>query len=107
MKIKLENEHTNKRYRHQSATEAKSEKTEQSDNWSHIVIYSLKKAHEVKWKITQVYILTALVCSLLKEYLSVSTPSDSSFVTSISNVFKMAQASQMKKKKTKTTKPQE
>lgn len=36
------------------------------------------------------YTLTALACNLLKEYLSVSTPSASSFVTSISNVFKMA-----------------
>lgn len=61
-----------------------------SYNWSHTTFYTLKNIE------TQFYTLTALACNLLKEYLSVSTPSDSSFVTSISNVFKMAQASQMK-----------
>lgn len=75
-----------------------SEKTEWSDNWSHIVIYTLKEACDDKQKIT-VYTLTAFFCSFLKEYLSESTPSDSSFVTLISHVFKMAQASQIKKGK--------
>lgn len=79
--IKLENGHSNQRYRKQCATEAKKEKTDWSANWSHTVIYTLKKAHEDKWKITQLYILTAFFCNLLKEYLSESTPSDSSFVT--------------------------
>ena len=39
------------------------------------------------------FVLTALLCNLLKEYLKVSTASDSSLVTSTSNRFKIAQAS--------------
>ena len=36
------------------------------------------------------FVLTALLCNLLKEYLKVSTASDSSLVTSTSNLFKIA-----------------